>query len=141
MYFLVYSSTVADDVGEVELHDILTVAVKRNEELDVTGLLILNDGTFIQLLEGDADNVHEIYDSIKKDDRHFKVTTLYKGETDKRYFPDWRMAFEATLEKTFRQMKEYENLEEASDFLKNADYSHQGLRLLRYFYEIKKNRA
>lgn len=109
--------------------------------MDVTGLLILDDGTFIQLLEGDADHVHQIYDSIKKDDRHFNVVTLYKGESDRRYFPDWRMAFEATMEKTFRQMKEYENLGQASDFLQNADYSHQGLKLLRFFYEVKNKRS
>ena len=40
MYFLIYNSTVADGVGEVDLHDILTTSVERNEKLDVTGLLV-----------------------------------------------------------------------------------------------------
>ena len=83
----------------------------------------------------------QIYDSIKSDERHYKIITLYTGETPNRYFPHWRMAFEATPEKTFRQVEEYENLNEASDFLVKADCDHPGLRLLRYYYAIKKNKV
>lgn len=138
MYFLIYSSTVADGIGEVDFQDILTTAFERNEKLDVTGLLVYHEGSFIQLLEGDKENVLQIYDSIKRDERHYNIITLYTGETSKRYFPNWRMAFEAPLEKTFRQVVEFENLNEASDFLDQADLEHQGIRLLRYFYELKR---
>ncbi len=139
MYYLIYISTAIDGVDEEELHDILEKSVRNNELHGITGLLIFNSGMFIQMLEGNREAVHMIYDKIKADDRHTKISTLMNGESDKRFFPNWRMALKVTFEKTFRQMEAYESLGEGSDFLNGIKDEHVGIRLLRYFYESTKN--
>ena len=139
MYYLVYSSTAQEGLNEVELHEILSASARNNEPLDITGMLLFHKNTFIQMLEGPKENVLDLFNKIKKDGRHHGVLTLYEGETDHRFFPHWRMAFEAVMEKTFREMTEYENLNEASDFLEASQDEHQGLKVLRYFYNLKMN--
>ncbi len=142
MYYLIYISAAKLGVDEVEMHEILTESVRNNELHELTGLLVYNDGMFIQMLEGGRTSVELIYEKIKKDVRHFDVRTLSDGNSTKRHFPNWRMALGVTHEKTFRQLEAFENLEEASDFLQGIPDDHIGIRLLRYFYEseIKKKR-
>lgn len=135
MYYLIYISAAESGVGEVEMHDILTEAIRNNETYNVTGLLVYDDGIFIQMLEGEKADVEFIYEKIKTDEGHFDVRILSKGPSIRRYFPDWRMALEVTHEKTFRQLNAFENLTEASDFLQGLTDDHIGIRLLRYFYE------
>lgn len=135
MYYLIYISTAEKGVGEGEMHDILTASVKNNERNDLSGLLVYNDGAFIQMLEGKKEEVTSTFDKIKADKRHFEVKVLSQGASDKRYFPNWRMALEVTHEKTFRELEAFENLEEANDFLDGITDNQSGIRLLKYFYE------
>ena len=134
MYYLIYISAAKPGVDEVEMHEILTVAVKNNEAHDVTGLLVYHDGMFIQMLEGEKQDVELIFEKIQKDERHFDIRTLSKGTSEKRHFPNWRMALEVTHEKTFRQLEAFEGLKEGSDFLDGLEDNQIGIRLLRYFY-------
>lgn len=135
MYYLIYTSAAEPGVREIEMHDILTEAIRNNELRNLTGLLVYDDGMFIQMLEGEKEDVEFIFEKIKKDERHFDVRTLSSGLSQMRHFPDWRMALEVTHEKTFRQLEAYEGLNEASDFLQGITEDHIGIRLLRYFYE------
>lgn len=137
MFYLIYTSTILDHTSEVELYDILESSIRNNTEKDITGLLIYNDGMFIQMLEGGREEVNSIYRKILDDKRHYNITTLLSGETSKRHFPHWRMALEVTHEKTFRQLEAFESLQEANDFLEGMHDDDASIRLLRYFYKVK----
>jgi len=78
-----------------ELIDILKVARSRNAENDVTGVLLYSDGTFIQVLEGGADRVDQVFESISNDKRHKNLIKLVDSNLDKKHFPDWNMGFAA----------------------------------------------
>lgn len=52
----------------------------------------------MQILEGDAKDVHEIYAAICKDPRNEGNVILLESEISAREFPDWNMGFE-NLEK------------------------------------------
>jgi hypothetical protein len=78
-----------------ELIDILKVARSRNAENDVTGVLLYSDGTFIQVLEGEADNVDQVFESISNDKRHKNLIKLVDSNLHKKHFPDWNMGFAA----------------------------------------------
>lgn len=105
MYYLVYISTAVSLMTDVELKEILTVSRRNNEKAGVTGMLLYCEGTFIQLLEGDEENVHEIYSSIQQDTRHKNLIKLVVGEDETRNFADWSMGF-ATTDKTLLSLLE-----------------------------------
>jgi len=73
------------------LLSILFKARARNTEADVTGCLICRDDIYLQLLEGPADSVTRIYNSILKDDRHVEVTQLVRHGVPERMFGKWAM--------------------------------------------------
>lgn len=73
------------------LLSILFKARARNAEADVTGCLICRDDLYLQLLEGPADSVTRIYDSILQDDRHVEVTQLVRHSVPERMFGKWAM--------------------------------------------------
>lgn len=73
--------------------DILAVARKRNAAADVTGALLFTEGRFVQVLEGERDKVHEIFERICADKRHSNPEILSAQYSDRRRFKEWSMAF------------------------------------------------
>jgi hypothetical protein len=96
VYKLVYCSTGCIDGTAPELssqiHRILDVARKNNEEGAVTGALLFSGANFAQALEGPLPAVERIFEKIQRDPRHRDVTVLHSGESDQRDFPTWSMA-------------------------------------------------
>jgi len=90
---LVYLSDVAEKVDEQEIQKILHHSKKNNSKIDITGVLVLLNNRFLQVLEGDKKMVNELYDKIKVDKRHSKVLTLINFDLEKRNFKDWSMAY------------------------------------------------
>lgn len=92
---LVYvSSADPASISEQVLSDILASARKRNAEFGVTGVLLYQAGTFVQLLEGPADAVRHIYhDRICQDRRHGGLVLCWEQNISQRGFPDWSMGY------------------------------------------------
>ena len=107
LYTLVYLSTYhSSEIAETELLAILSRCRKNNSERQVTGLLIFAEGTFIQALEGNKEDVLQIYNKVKGDSRHFGVAKILDHHHNKRVFEKWSMGFKTT------------SLESISHFLK-----------------------
>jgi hypothetical protein len=87
---LLYMS-VASSTATGTLEDILRVSDRNNALLDVTGILIVRDGRYVQLLEGARSNVRTLYETISKDRRHYNVREVLSFESSTRLFPQWRM--------------------------------------------------
>ena len=106
LYALLYQSNATRHFDSVELDDILRTALVRNEQLNVTGLLLYGNvpslptlpGVFVQWLEGRREDVLALYAAIRTDPRHTQVETLAEGpaaemaKADARLFPGWAMA-------------------------------------------------
>ena len=75
---------------DLTLANILTTAQRYNAEKDVTGTLICREDLYLQLLEGDRDDVQALYEKIKRDDRHADATILVQEVTAQRLFPPGR---------------------------------------------------
>lgn len=90
---LVYASAAAVPFEDDELQQLLSVARRNNEAFDVSGVLLFKDQTFLQVLEGKRDAVHELYTKIERDPRHNNVLLLAKSEIEERNFADWKMGF------------------------------------------------
>jgi hypothetical protein len=71
---------------------IVTRSIQTNRPVDVTGLLLVHGGWFVQALEGPAASVRETFARICADPRHFDISVLASGSADQRLFRDWNMA-------------------------------------------------
>jgi hypothetical protein len=95
MHQVVYSSAAVQAFTEPQLVDLLARARLNNERLGITGLLLYDDGSFLQVLEGDDRVIDGLYETIGRDKRHHRVVALLRREVPERHFAKWRMGFAA----------------------------------------------
>jgi hypothetical protein len=72
---------------------LLTKARAANAIHKVTGMLLYDSGSFLQVLEGPAAGVDHIFDCIQRDPRHHQIRVRLRQPTEVREFPDWTMGF------------------------------------------------
>jgi hypothetical protein len=90
---LVYLSTAARDFSATDLDEILAASRRNNNALAITGLLIVKDHQFIQVLEGEAEAVQTLFKRISEDPRHRDVSLVSWEYINERSFPQWSMGF------------------------------------------------
>ncbi len=100
MIQLVYVSVAAKPFDEPALRTLLELARTNNQKLDVSGMLIHQRGSFLQVLEGEAAVVDTLFWKIGMDRRHKDIMMLARRESDERNFPDWSMGFVNVREST-----------------------------------------
>jgi hypothetical protein len=93
MIQLIYASAATVDFSDEDLKELLTLARKNNESLNVSGMLVYHEGSFLQILEGEEAAVLALYTKIEKDRRHGNVRMLLRSEITTRSFGDWKMGF------------------------------------------------
>ncbi len=89
---IVYVSRAAPGIGAREAYDIIRTSHNRNSALGLTGALLLIDGHFVQVLEGDRLRVRERFERIAADARHGGVEVRQHVATDTPMFPGEWMA-------------------------------------------------
>ena len=94
MHRILYISTARRPLSDVELETILGASRRNNRLADVTGLLVVGDRRFLQVLEGPEDAVKATFERISGDNRHFALVELNNKAIDKRSFPHWAMGFQ-----------------------------------------------
>jgi hypothetical protein len=92
---LIYSSTAVTELSEVELSRLLLGARRRNGALGVTGMLLYDMGSFLQVLEGEPASLEALFTRIGADPRHMRILTLLRRPIERREFGDWAMGFVA----------------------------------------------
>lgn len=93
VFQLLYISAACKEFSEEELAEILSKARTSNEKLNVSGMLLFHEGSFIQALEGDEEAVNTLYAKISKDSRHSETRVLFRGYQSERHFAGWSMGF------------------------------------------------
>lgn len=92
---LVYASAARGQYGEEDLARLLETASRRNAELGLTGMLLHLEGSFFQVLEGEAEAVDAMFARIASDPRHGNVTVIVREPISRRAFAGWTMAYAA----------------------------------------------
>ena len=77
-----------------DLTELLEVARDRNQTLNVTGMLLYAQRSFMQQLEGEAAAVREVYASIEADPRHTDIRLLSDRPLTTPRFSGWSMGFD-----------------------------------------------
>jgi hypothetical protein len=93
LYEIIYTSLASEPMTEEELTQLLDKARRHNQSVHVTGMMIYHRREFMQLLEGEQDDVIELYDKIAGDPRHQQIHKLWDGPIAERSFTGWTMAF------------------------------------------------
>jgi len=92
-YRLIYSSAATGEMARTDLEQMLRESRLRNTRRDITGVLVFSDGVFLQVLEGEREDVEDLMESIGRDPRHRDIKVIHEEEIDRRAFPTWRMAY------------------------------------------------
>jgi hypothetical protein len=79
--------------SEESLGEIFVVADRNNSRDGITGLLIFYEGSFFQIIEGDAEKINACFSRIEKDRRHRLPTRLSMHEVKDRAFENWEALF------------------------------------------------
>jgi len=93
MLQMIYTSEAKTKFSPAELQNLLLTARRNNDRDAITGMLLYEDGTFLQVLEGENDVVEATYQRIAADKRHHKIMLIARFEIDHRSFHDWEMGF------------------------------------------------
>lgn len=94
LFQLVYESTATEAMTDAGLRELLQQARSKNEELEITGLLLYANNHFLQVLEGPEAAVRRLFATIQEDPRHTNIKALLKTHATERTFPDWRMSLD-----------------------------------------------
>lgn len=90
---IVYVSTATVEFTKADLAALLETSRTNNRLVNVTGMLLHHDGSFMQAIEGPHDEVRALHTRITNDRRHTGIMNLLECEIDQREFGDWQMAF------------------------------------------------
>ena len=69
MICLVYISSAILGLSQKQILNIVKESKKNNERFDISGILLYNNGNFMQLIEGERAEVERLYEKIRHD-RH-----------------------------------------------------------------------
>jgi hypothetical protein len=86
---LTYRSRAVVPMSDLELHRLLRSAQARNHSEGLTGVVVYDRGYFYQWLEGPADGLARVWESVQRDPRHTDLEVLDHQDTRQRYFGDW----------------------------------------------------
>lgn len=87
---LIYSSRHCITNGEV--FDSILIKSRRHNVADrITGALLIGEGCFVQMLEGERAQVAACFLRITQDTRHCSIQVISAYETDHRQFAEWGM--------------------------------------------------
>ena len=93
MLQIIYASAAVVPFSDLELEQLLLRARANNTRLGVTGMLLYHDGSFLQVIEGDAPVLMTLFERIGRDKRHASVATLLERQIEAPHFGDWAMVF------------------------------------------------
>lgn len=73
---IIYRSHICKNVPFHSVTDMVAAANVKNDQADVTGILLFNGTHFFQMIEGPEESVLSIYQHICRDNRHYNIVEL-----------------------------------------------------------------
>ena len=88
---IVYTSQALEQFNKRSLLDLLHDARAFNKIDNITGVLMHRKGNFLQIIEGESENVANLLTRLLSDPRHNKVKIILDSSVDRRLFSNWTM--------------------------------------------------
>lgn len=88
-----YISNQTKQLSENELDALFQFILENNPPRNITGILLYNNGIFLQVLEGEKEVLKNLFKSIKADQRHHNVLTVLEQKIESRIFENYKAGF------------------------------------------------
>jgi hypothetical protein len=108
MIAVIYASTETEPFSAAALADLLGKARENNRVLEVSGMLLHHNGSFLQVLEGEESVVDALFQKIAKDPRHTRMMTIKRASISQRAFPGWSMGFVAPTSAIVKKLEGFD---------------------------------
>lgn len=112
---IIYSSAATNPFEPEDLLTLLGRSRTNNASLNISGMLLHIEGSFLQILEGREVDIDALFETISDDPRHGNVVTIVRETIPQRAFSDWSMGFADV------KLDELEETDGLNDFLSNED--------------------
>lgn len=109
MLLLAYTSRSSFDFTDGDLITVLMTSRLNNRRLGLTGILLHDDGRFVQVLEGEDQVVRDRFTLIERDPRHSEVEVLLEEHAAERQFPKWTMGYKTLSDPLVRDIPGYDS--------------------------------
>lgn len=114
-----------------DLSSILEDSKVSNEIHGITGILSYNHGHYLQIIEGEDNDVSNLIRNIQKDTRHQNIIEILDMEIEDRFFCDWSMNLVPLLKRNDLFIAFTKHLNEHIDLL-----SRKQQRLFNIFHQL-----
>lgn len=131
---IIYTSTATKNVNIDVVNDLLTQCVSKNNEFDISGMILFDGKQFLQCIEGNEVQVNQLKENIFKDPRHENIHLIGETEITKRLFSQWCMGYlnhERAIKQVFFEVTGSEDYT-----LQNLSYQKAKLILLKLSFMI-----
>ena len=116
-------------MSDLDMDDLLKNARQKNSDNNITGALLYDGKNFMQILEGDEQDVINVYKRILSDPRHKDIITLSNENVKMRCFGSWAMVYK-------RHRPKEPDLHELGSFIHTASDSDEAALMARnVFFE------
>lgn len=109
---LTYISRYNTKNANIEVTRILEQARRNNERKGITGVLVMNENYFLQVIEGARPVINNLLRKLVNDERHFDLEVIDCCAVEERRWNKWSMKYLTTSEKS----KEYFQYSASNEF-------------------------
>jgi len=133
---VIYASVAIGEFGAAQLTELLQNARAANELAGLTGMLLHSDadGSFFQLLEGEAEAIDRLLNKLRADKRHSHLTIIIREPIPRRAFADWTMGFASVSPEKLRKIPGLNDFFKEGSCFTELDYG-RAKKLLAAFAE------
>ncbi|MBX2828476.1 MAG: BLUF domain-containing protein [Flavobacteriaceae bacterium] len=96
---IVYVSRAVKEISQEDLETLFNSTELNNQDLEITGILLYSDQTFLQVLEGEYPIIKSLYETIVEDSRHEHIVKLVDTAKGNRIFEKYKTGFSIITEK------------------------------------------
>lgn len=139
-HYFIYQSTAADHLKPSDIDAILASAKAYNKQFGITGVLLYDENSFLQFIEGPKEALIKAYQRIKSASQHHAIFELANEATEKKYFQDWDMGF-CTTTQTAMQTIANANWVKSIQNVRDSKTESDGLALLLDYWDAYKQEA
>lgn len=125
---IIYISNAVKLFEDSHLNRLFYQSFQNNTNNNITGILLYNEGTFIQILEGKEETLDDLFKIIHRDRRHNNITKILDRRIGERLFKKYRTEFS-----TLNNYGQMEGLETFLSKYTRASHAHLVLALLSPF--------
>lgn len=106
-----YVSTARPGISQESIYELMQKTKKFNDSKGIDGLLLFSEGNFLQVIEGEKEEILKLWDRIQKDPDHYNVIRIFDRSTPARvsegYKCDFVTAYSAAGKTTYHDCSGY----------------------------------